>query len=500
MTISTVKPSATSRSAAVGARKPPSSSSTSADRAATRGTPPSSSTSTSIAGTGPGGAAVGRSSDPVATITASGRFGEHGLRRRRDADAQLGAGDLRLVVQPVDVARPALPAPPRAPARRARPPSCGRRSKRTTSWPRSAAPRAASSPATPPPTTTTRPGVAAGPASASCGSRMPGFTEHHIGRSVYRRPMQPSFSPMQGRAAPTDAGLRGQVGVGDDRARHRDEVDARSRTHASAMAGSTLRPATRTGTPTRLAEAPRALVVDALRELVAGHEVRGRQPRRAGAAAHAEQVDRPARREAARRRRSARRGRGRRSGTGRRAIRNADDEVVRTPRRARPSSTSRPKRVRFSRLPPYSSVRVLTRGVEELLDQVARRTTSPRTRPSRSAPDARAASAKRVTIAGISAAAQRRPAPRGGRPPGGRTGRAAGCRSASTCRAAPCASSATCSARRGRGRPRPARGVPARCARPTARSTPYDAAVAGSTDAEPNVMTSPQPPAALRTW
>ena len=39
MAISTVKPSATSRSAAVGARKPPSSSSTSADRARTGGTP-----------------------------------------------------------------------------------------------------------------------------------------------------------------------------------------------------------------------------------------------------------------------------------------------------------------------------------------------------------------------------------------------------------------------------------------------------------------------------
>ena len=29
---------------------------------------------------------------------------------------------------------------------------------------------------------------------------------------------------------------------------------------------------------------------------------------------------------------------------------------------------------------------------------------------------------------------------------------------------------------------------------------PYDAAVVGSTDAEPNVMTSATPPAALRTW
>jgi hypothetical protein len=28
---------------------------------------------------------------------------------------------------------------------------------------------------------------------------------------------------------------------------------------------------------------------------------------------------------------------------------------------------------------------------------------------------------------------------------------------------------------------------------------PYDASVEGSTDADPNVMTSPQPPAALRT-
>jgi hypothetical protein len=29
---------------------------------------------------------------------------------------------------------------------------------------------------------------------------------------------------------------------------------------------------------------------------------------------------------------------------------------------------------------------------------------------------------------------------------------------------------------------------------------PYDASVDGSTDADPNVITSPQPPTALRTW
>jgi hypothetical protein len=29
---------------------------------------------------------------------------------------------------------------------------------------------------------------------------------------------------------------------------------------------------------------------------------------------------------------------------------------------------------------------------------------------------------------------------------------------------------------------------------------PYDAAVVGSTEADPNVMTRPHPPAALRTW
>ena len=29
---------------------------------------------------------------------------------------------------------------------------------------------------------------------------------------------------------------------------------------------------------------------------------------------------------------------------------------------------------------------------------------------------------------------------------------------------------------------------------------PYEAALSGSTDAEPKVMTSPTPPAALRTW
>jgi hypothetical protein len=102
-----------------------------------------------------------------------------------------------------------------------------------------------------------------------------------------------------GPRGPTDAGLRGQLGVGDDRARHRDQVDAAG--HARVRHGGLhVAPSHHDRNADRLAEAPRALVIHALRQLVTGHEVLTRQPRRARAPAHAEQVDRPARRQAAR--------------------------------------------------------------------------------------------------------------------------------------------------------------------------------------------------------
>jgi hypothetical protein len=52
----------------------------------------------------------------------------------------------------------------------------------------------------PAPTTTTRPGCAAAAGASSRGSRIAGSTEHHTGRPLYSRPMQPSLMLMHGRA------------------------------------------------------------------------------------------------------------------------------------------------------------------------------------------------------------------------------------------------------------------------------------------------------------
>ena len=162
------------------------------------------------------------------------------------------------------------------------------------------------------------------------------------------------------------------------------------------------------------------------------------------------------------------------------------------------SSTSRPKRVRFSRLPPYSSVRVLTPGSKNCsIRWPPNEVTSQPSQPQRSS--RRAASANRSTIAGISDVRSGTGTSRctpSGRSDGARSGMPDIVES----RAAPCGSSATCSSA-------PWRWTPSASARSAAslRSSqseiePYDAAVAGSTDAEPNVMTSATPPAALRTW
>ena len=111
--------------------------------------------------------------------------------------------------------------------------------------------------------------------------------------------MQPSLRPMQGRAARPARAFAGRSGS----AMIARVIATRSTplaTHASAIAGSTLRPATMTGTPTASRKRRARSLKTPSGQLVAGHEVRGRQPRRARAAAHAEQVDRAGRREAAR--------------------------------------------------------------------------------------------------------------------------------------------------------------------------------------------------------
>ena len=96
-----------------------------------------------------------------------------------------------------------------------------------TSWPRSAATRAASSPAGPPPTTTTRRGVAAGTSSASSASRpVAGFCE--------QREREPAARPAEAALLHADAhpdvvelavsGLPRHPGVGHQRPGHRDQV------------------------------------------------------------------------------------------------------------------------------------------------------------------------------------------------------------------------------------------------------------------------------------
>jgi hypothetical protein len=114
------------------------------------------------------------------------RGGDLDAESLRDQSLRRGRGEKaarRLLPQPVDVERPALPP---APGRGQPGPSADLRAalEEHDAVPRSAAPRAASSPATPPPTTTTRCAVSAGTSSASAGSRMPGLTAHHIGRAV----------------------------------------------------------------------------------------------------------------------------------------------------------------------------------------------------------------------------------------------------------------------------------------------------------------------------
>ena len=153
------------------------------------------------------------------------------------------------------------------------------------------------------------------------------------------------------------------------------------------------------------------------------------------------------------------------------------------------SSTSRPKRVRFSRLPPYSSVRVLTPGSKNCSIRCPpNEVTSQPSQPQRSR--RAAASANRCTIAGISDDGQRHrhlevDALR-------KVGRRAQRDARQRRRAAPPHVGHLRHAQRA------VAWTPSASARSAGslRSSqseiePYDAAVVGSTDAEPNVMTSP---------
>ena len=162
------------------------------------------------------------------------------------------------------------------------------------------------------------------------------------------------------------------------------------------------------------------------------------------------------------------------------------------------SSTSRPKRVRFSRLPPYSSVRVLTPGSKNCSIRCPPNdVTSQPSQPQRSR--RAAASANRCTIAGISETASGTGTSRwtpSGRSEGARSGMPV---SVDVPRRPMCV---ICDMHRA-----PWPWTPSASARSAGslRSSqseiePYDAAVVGSTEAEPNVMTSAHPPAALRTW
>ena len=279
--------------------------------------------------------------------------------------------------------------------------------------------------------------------------------------------MQPSLIPMHGPRGPAGAGLRGQVGVGDDRARHRDQVDAAGHA-ASAIAGSTLRPATTTGMPSASRKRRARSLKTPSGSWSPGHEVGRRQARRARAAAQAEQVDRPCRREAARDLDQLVRA----QPAGQALVdRHAepDDEVVRHRGAHGFEHLAAEARAVLQAAAVLVRARVDAR-VEELLDQV------PAERRHLAAVPAAALRARRRVGEPLHDLRELRTrpaarAPRGARPPEGRTARAAGCPSSSTSRAAPCGSSATCTARRGRGHRRPARAARPRCARPRARSS-----------------------------
>ena len=102
---------------------------------------------------------------------------------------------------------------------------------RWTSWPRSAAVRAASSPAGPPPTTSTRlrtggrPMARSSPSSPRAAATL---TTHDSVPVVIKLPTQPKFEPMHGRircSSPV-AGLVDERGVGDEGPHHRHHVGA----------------------------------------------------------------------------------------------------------------------------------------------------------------------------------------------------------------------------------------------------------------------------------
>ena len=406
--------------------------------------------------------------DPVARITASGASASTSSAvaatpLRSSAPARFG-----LVAQPVDVARPALPAPPRrrrgAPVRRAR--GGARRARRRGR----AARRRARPPARRPRRRRRRPGPGSRPGASVGELRVADARVHRAPhRPVGVEAADAALVEADARPrGPAGARLRGQVGVGDDRARHRDEVDA-ARDARVGHRGLDVAPGHEDRDADGLAEAPRALVVDALRELVAGtkYAVDSRV-----APVPPLTLNRSIAPVAARLRAISISSSGpsppvRHWST---AIRNPTMKSSETAARTA-SSTSRPKRVRFSRLPPYSSVRVLTRGVEELLDQVAAE------RRHLAAVPAAALQARRRLgeplhdrrdLGRVAAA----PAPRGGRPPEGRTARAAGCPVIVDVPAPPHVRHLRhAAARRGGGRRRPARAAPARCARPRARSS-----------------------------
>ena len=78
---------------------------------------------------------------------------------------------------------------------------------------------------------------------------MAGLTEHHIGNPMYRRPIQPSLRLMHGRFRSPAATFSGRSGSAM-MALVMATRSTPSASAASATSGSTLRPATSTGTPT----------------------------------------------------------------------------------------------------------------------------------------------------------------------------------------------------------------------------------------------------------
>ena len=132
----------------------------------------------------------------------------------------------------------------------------------------------------------------------------PRMPNRRIDRAVHRHARvqaadAPIVEPDARPVPPAIRDLQRQIRVGDDRPGHPDELDPGG-DHRLGHGRLDVPPRDQRRHADLAPEPDRPLVVDALGQRVAGDEVAGRQARRAGAAADAEEVDRAGRRQAPR--------------------------------------------------------------------------------------------------------------------------------------------------------------------------------------------------------